>query len=199
MHQYCSFLTVIRRAGVQLRKWHQVWLERDARWIAFHRCHRMCLQRFHCMELWLREGSSSDQAQPQACTGFPQKSENRIPWLICFFPWLPFSHGFRYGYDCVSQHARQSQTGKLTQPWEQAIPWLFHDFLGNFHIPRLFHDFPWHQFFPGFSMTVGTLLHLGTLPCKFLQFFYSWSDLLGRWRLCFHNVWKTSAKKMFTY
>ena len=36
-----------------------------------------------------------------------------FPWLICFFPWLPFSHGFRYGYDCVSQHARQSQTRKL--------------------------------------------------------------------------------------
>ena len=34
----------------------------------------------------------------------------------------------------------------------------FHDFFGNFHIPRLFHDFPGQQFFPGFSMTVGTLI-----------------------------------------
>ena len=64
------------------------------------------------------------------------------------FPWLPFSHGFRYGYDCVSQHARQSQTRKLPQPREQAIPWLFHDFLGNFHIPRLFHDSNFFQDFP---------------------------------------------------
>ena len=85
-----------------------------------------------------------------------------FPRLICLFPWLPFSHGFRYGYDGVSQHARQSQTRKLPQPWEEAIPWLFHDFLGNFHIPRLFHDFPWQQFFPGFSMTVGTLIHFKT-------------------------------------
>ena len=50
-----------------------------------------------------------------------------FPWLICFFPWIPFSHDFRYGYMTVSQHARQSQTRKLPQPWEQAIPWLFHD------------------------------------------------------------------------
>ena len=35
----------------------------------------------------------------------------------------------------------------------------FHDFFGKFHIPRLFYDFPW-QLFPGFSMTVGTLLQL---------------------------------------
>ena len=93
-----------------------------------------------------------------------------FPWLICFFPWLPFSHGFRYGYDCISQHARQSQTRKLPQPQEQAIPWLFHDILllsmtlGNFHIPRLFHDFPWQQFFPGFSMTVG-ILHITCISC----------------------------------
>ena len=134
-----------------------------------------------------------------------------FPWLICFCPWLPFSHGFRYGYDCVSQHARQSQTRKLPQPWEEAmgfavrvrsagqkygptchqrdradvtefvtlvrlsslgqhfgvlalagykrrksaltagpVPWLFQDFLGNFHIPRLFHDFPWQLFFQDF-------------------------------------------------
>ena len=38
----------------------------------------------------------------------------------------------------------------------------YDDFLGNFHIPRLFHDFPWQQFFPGFSMTVGTLM-IGTV------------------------------------
>ena len=30
----------------------------------------------------------------------------------------------------------------------------FHDFLGNFHISK---TFPWQQYFPGFSMTVGTL------------------------------------------
>ena len=72
-----------------------------------------------------------------------------FPWLICFFPRLPFSHGFRYGYDCVSQHAQQSQTRKLPQPSE-AIPWLF----GKFSYSK---TFPWQQFFAGFFMTVGTL------------------------------------------
>ena len=72
-----------------------------------------------------------------------------FPWLICFFPWLAFSHGFRYGYDCVSQHARQSQTRKLPQPWEEAIPWLFRKFSYSKTFPwlsmttifsRIFHD-----------------------------------------------------------
>ena len=77
-----------------------------------------------------------------------------FPWLICFFPWLPFSHGFRYGYDCVSQHARQSQTRKLPQPWEEAIPWLSMTFWEIFSYSKAF---PWQQFFPGFSTTIGIL------------------------------------------
>ena len=93
-----------------------------------------------------------------------------FPWLICFFPWFPFSHGFRYGYDCVSQNARQSQTRKLPQPWEEAIP-------------RLFHDFPWQQFFPGFSMTVGTLHTLSDHRSRFTSSQQKAQSILWReWR-----------------
>ena len=75
-----------------------------------------------------------------------------FPWLICFFPWLPFSHGFRYGYDCISQHARQSQTRKLPWPWEQEFHdfsmtfweiFIFQDFSMTFHDSNFFQDFPW--------------------------------------------------------
>ena len=97
-------------------------------------------------------------------TKIGKQNSMTFPWLICFFPWLPFSHGFRCGYDCVSQHAQQSQTTKLPQPWEEAIPWLCHDFLGNFHIPwlsmtrifsRIFHD----RGNPEYGSHGGTLAH----------------------------------------
>ena len=32
MYQHSSFVTLIRRTRVQLREWHQVWIEKDARW-----------------------------------------------------------------------------------------------------------------------------------------------------------------------
>ena len=72
-----------------------------------------------------------------------------FPRLICFFPWLPFSHGFRYGYNCLttcttvgkSKAAIAMRTSNsMTFPWHLAT---LHDFLRNFDIPRLFHDFPW--------------------------------------------------------
>ena len=82
-----------------------------------------------------------------------KRNSMTFPWLICFFPWLSFSHGFRYGYDCISQHARQSQTRKLPWPWEHAnsmtFPWLFGKFSYSKTFPwlsmtelfsRIFHD-----------------------------------------------------------
>ena len=72
-----------------------------------------------------------------------------FPWLICFFPWLSlsFSHGFRYGYDSVSQHAPLSQLESCHSHENRAIPWLFHDIQLLFmtvweirKIWRLFHD-----------------------------------------------------------
>ena len=36
--------------------------------------------------------------------GSHKKSENRIPWLICFFPGLPFSHGFTYHMVMIVLH-----------------------------------------------------------------------------------------------
>ena len=91
-------------------------------------------------------------------TKIRKQNSMTFPWF--FHDWLAFFHDSHSHMASdmvimgVSQHARQSQTRKLPhspQPWEEAIPWLFHDFLGNFHIPRLFHDFPWQKFFPGFS------------------------------------------------
>ena len=57
-------------------------------------------------------------------------------------------------------------SNSMTFPWHPAT---FHDCLGNFHIPKLFHGFPRQPFFPGFSMTVGTLPlasagHPGKIP-----------------------------------
>ena len=88
----------------------------------------------------------------------------------------------------------QSQTRKLPQPWEQAIPWLFHDFLGSFHIPRLFHDFPRQQFFPGFSMTMGTLPTPASLSvCPSLEF--AGTSMIGLKQLAkwFTGSWNSQA------
>ena len=76
-----------------------------------------------------------------------------FPWLLCFFPWLPFSHAFRHGYDCVWQHAQQLQTRKLPYSHDNKqfhdfsmtssyFPWLF----GKFSYSKTFHDFPWQPF-----------------------------------------------------
>ena len=80
-------------------------------------------------------------------------------------------------------------TNSRTFPWHPAT---FHDFWGNFHIPRLFHTFPWQQVFPGFSMTAGTLLrwpkwcHTSSLAA----FVYSEPVWAGRshW-LCSNWMW----------
>ena len=71
-------------------------------------------------------------------TKIGKENSMTFPRLTCLFPWLPFSHGFRYGYDCVLQHARQSHTRKLPLPWEEAIPWLF----GKFSYSKTF-PWPW--------------------------------------------------------
>ena len=119
-------------------------------------------------------------------TKIGKQNSMTFPWLICFFPWLPFSHGCRYGYDCVSQHARQLQTRKLPQPREEAIPWLFHDLWEIFifeDFSMTFHGNNFLQDFPGFSMTVGTLLvikHYMLIPfvCSILTNHLMFKDLL---------------------
>ena len=112
----------------------------------------------HQMFCWEGEGLSNIQVclfwrqKNRVPTKIRKQNSMTFPWLICFFPWLPFSHGFRYGYDCVSQQAWQTQTRMLPQPWKEAIPWLFHDFWEififqdfsmTFHDNIFFQDFPW--------------------------------------------------------
>ena len=72
-------------------------------------------------------------------SGFPQNLKTE------FHDWFAFFHdSHSHMVMTVSQPARQSQTRKLPQHENKQ----FHDFLGNFHIPRLFHDSNFFQDFP---------------------------------------------------
>ena len=92
-----------------------------------------------------------------ARAGFLQKSENRIPWL--FHDWFAsfhdshshmvsdvvmiVSHNMHNNHkveSCYSHENKQFHDFSVTSSY---FPWL----LEIFHIPRLFHDFPWQQFF----------------------------------------------------
>ena len=74
MHQGCSFATTIRRTRVQVRKWHGVWLERDARWVicnrfkdAFEKC-QTGLQHFSRRDCdWEREGRATGLSHRPSC------------------------------------------------------------------------------------------------------------------------------------
>ena len=90
----------------------------------------------------------------------------------------------------------------MTFPW---YPATFQDFWGNFHIPRLFHDFPWQQFCPGFSK----LFHDGGNPdiIKLVisarsvnHLFFPFLDFLMYFKLDYHSfILKQSFVFLFLF
>ena len=134
----------------------------------FHMCacthththtHTLSLSLCLCLSLSLHPATSHSQGSHKNLkTEFHDFSMTDLllsmtPILIWFQIWLWLSHNLHDNHKLESCHSHENKQfhGFL---WHPATS---HDFLGNFHIPRLFHDFPWRPFFPGFSMTMGTL------------------------------------------
>ena len=90
-------------------------------------------------------------------SGFPQKSENRIPWL--FHDWFASFHDSHSHMvsDIIMIVSHNMHNNHKLESCHSHENKQFHDFSMTFHDNNFFHDFPWQQFFPWFSMTVGTL------------------------------------------